>query len=486
MTSSLKILILEDTAEDADLVQRLLKKESLNCTFSVAKDKSMYLKALDEFQPHVILSDGSLPEFGAMEALSIIKQRSLHVPFILVTGNVSEEFAVNVIKAGADDYILKDRLARLPAAIAGAVKQKRTEAEKLEIIKQSHNQIELAEERARLAIEAANIGTYDLDILTKHLITSQRYNEIFGFNSSRPHEEYIALIHPDDIEIRNEAYELLKLTGRLFYECRIIRKDKTVRWIRATGIIRKNEEGLSTRLIGSLMDITEAKYLLKQKDDFIGIASHELKTPVTTLKAYTHILEEVLRKRGSTLEVSLVRNVDKQVGRLSVLIANLLDVTKMASGHLEFNQVDFKFDLLVSEVIKDLQVTIEKKIIVESSAGDYDVHADKNKIEQTILNLVNNAVKFSPSADVIMVRTFVKNNKVNFEVEDFGIGVKKENMEKIFGQFYRADDDFAYTFPGLGLGLYISSEIIKGEGGQIWVRSEEGKRSIFGFSLPAV
>ncbi|MEP6594476.1 MAG: ATP-binding protein [Ginsengibacter sp.] len=484
MANSLKILILEDDALHAELVQRLLRKEKMDCTFSLAMDKPSYVKALDEFHPHIILSDNSLPQFSAAEALEIMKQRSLHTPFILVTGNVSEEFAANIIKAGADDYILKDRLARLPSAIAAVLKQRRTEQEKQEIIEQSHHKIELAEERVRVAVEAANIGTFDIDLITEDLITSQRYDEIFGFNEARPLADYVALIHPEDIEIRDKAHELSKSTGKLFYEGRVIKKDKTLRWIRVAGIVQKNEKGIPLRLIGSLMDITEVKYLLKQKDDFIGMASHELKTPVTTLKAYTHILEEMLKKRGDITELTIIKNVDKQVTRLSSLVTNLLDVTKMISGRLESNQSNFKIDLLVLEVIKDLQLTIDKKISLQLSAGAYDVYADKDKIEQTISNLVNNAVKFSPAADSIIVRTFVKNNEVHLEVEDFGIGIKEENIKKIFGQFSRVEDDFEFTFPGLGLGLYISSEIIKNEGGKIWVESKEGKGSVFGFLLP--
>ena len=130
MSRTLKILLLEDNATDAEIVQRLLKKQDWNFEFGLAMDKKGFLEALDGFEPDVVLADNALPQFNATEALAIMNQRGAGIPFILVTGTVSEEFAANIIKSGADDYILKDRLARLPAAIDAALKQRRTEKER--------------------------------------------------------------------------------------------------------------------------------------------------------------------------------------------------------------------------------------------------------------------------------------------------------------------------------------------------------------------
>ena len=125
MERPLKILLLEDSSIDAEIIKRLLLKEKLRCELRLVMDKKEFIKALAEFSPEVILSDNSMPQFSAAEALKITRQKFLHVPFILVTGTVSEEYAANIIKEGADDYILKDRLTRLPAAIAAARAQRR-------------------------------------------------------------------------------------------------------------------------------------------------------------------------------------------------------------------------------------------------------------------------------------------------------------------------------------------------------------------------
>ena len=344
------------------------------------------------------------------------------------------------------------------------------------------HKIELAEERARLAIEAAGMGTFDQDLTTKELITSPRFDEIFGFSKTKPPQDYAALVHPDDKMIREESYHKLQKTGKLYYECRIIKEDKSISWIRVNAITHKDAGGNPLRLIGMVTDITDIKYLLKQKDDFIGVASHELKTPVTTIKAYTQILEEMLKAKDAP-EVSIIQKLEKQVNKLHTLINDMLDATKMVSGRLAFSYSDFNFDNFIEEVISDLELTMNKKIEANLSATGCFVHADKERIEQVITNLVNNANKFSPSAEKIIVRTFLKDNQVHCEVQDFGIGISQEHQGMIFQQFYRINNN-KNTFPGIGLGLYISSEIIKMEGGTMRVKSVEGEGSTFSFLLP--
>ena len=486
LTDDLKILVLEDSATDAELIKRLFIKERMNYTFKIAACKKDYLIALKDFKPDVILSDHSLPEFNSKEALKTSRQLFPDIPFILVTGAVSEEFAAEIIKSGADDFILKDRMARLPAALQAAVKQRVVAREQQEALEEAHKKIEQAKEREKLAIESSNIGIYDLDIRTKNMITSSRFNRICGLKKVGSENDYLDLIHPDDRKIVDRSHIESARTGRISYEVRIVKKNNGIAWIRNKGIIKKNKERIAERIIGSIMDVTEFKYLITQKDSFIGVASHELKTPITTIKAYAHILGDRLKKKGHLSEESLIQNIEKQIHRLSSLINNLLDSSKMVTGELEFRYSVFKMDDLVKGVTADLQITNDKKIVRELNAGDCKVRADWGKIEQVITNLVNNALKFSPEADHIVIRTFVTNTQVNLEVQDFGIGIQKENLEKIFQQFYREDIDLGYTFPGLGLGLFISSEIIKRERGKIKVISKEGKGSTFSFSLPCI
>jgi PAS domain S-box-containing protein len=267
-------------------------------------------------------------------------------------------------------------------------------------------------------------------------------------------------------------------------EFRINHSDGTTHWCIVNGKPQYRADGSFSGYIGAWVDITEQKNLQQQKDDFIGIASHELKTPVTSIKAYTQVLERMLAKKGESKEAEMIKRMDGQLNRLTSLIGDLLDVTKINSGRLQFNDREFDFNSLVKEMIEDLQRTTEKHRLIENLAPTGLVFGDKERIGQVIANLITNAIKYSPKADKIIIHTTVKNNEVNLCVQDFGIGISKDKLTRVFEQFYRVSGDMQHTFPGLGLGLYISSEIIKRGGGKIWVTSVEGEGSTFCFALP--
>ena len=292
-------------------------------------------------------------------------------------------------------------------------------------------------------------------------------------------------IIPQDREKAGESFHE-SLTNKTLYEIefRIDHQDGTKHWCIATGKPQYRGDGTFSGYIGSCVDITEQKNLQQQKDDFIGIASHELKTPVTSIKAYTQVLERMLLKKGETREAGMISRMDAQLNRLTSLIGDLLDVTKINSGKLQFNDRDFDFHECVKELVEDLQRTTETHSLIEHFSPTGTVFGDKERIGQVITNLITNAIKYSPHADRIIVHTGIKNNEVNLCVQDFGIGIEEDKLNKVFEQFYRVSGDMQHTFPGLGLGLYISSEIIKREGGRIWVASKPGEGSTFCFALP--
>jgi PAS domain S-box-containing protein len=281
---------------------------------------------------------------------------------------------------------------------------------------------------------------------------------------------------------------LSDLTDRNTYEVefRINHTDGTTHWCVGTGKPQHRSDGIFSGYIGACTDITEQKQLQQQKDDFLGIASHELKTPVTSIKAYTQVLEKMLLKKGEIKEAGMISRMDSQLNRLTSLIGDLLDVTKINSGRLQFNDSEFDFNDHVKELVEDLQRTTEKYTLIENYDTTGIVFGDKERIGQVITNLITNAIKYSPHADRIIIRTEKKCNEIILCVQDFGIGIKKDNLNKVFEQFYRVSGDMQHTFPGLGLGLYISSEIIKREGGKIWVTSVEGEGSTFCFTLPVI
>jgi len=277
-------------------------------------------------------------------------------------------------------------------------------------------------------------------------------------------------------------------TNRRYHEShfRVVHTNGQERWVVCTGNPQFDEENNFKGFIGACVDITEQKQLQRQKDDFLGIASHELKTPVTSIKAYAQVLEMMFRREGDTKKADMLGKLDKQVNRLSSLITDLLDVTKIHTGKMQFNETSIDFNRLSEDIIEDVQHTSSKHIIKKQLEFKGMIFGDMERISQVITNLLTNAIKYSPDANEIIIHTMQKGSSVQLCVQDFGIGISQDKKDRVFEQFYRVSGSKEHTFPGLGLGLYISSEIVKRLNGKIWVNSVEGKGSTFCFSLPVV
>lgn len=231
-------------------------------------------------------------------------------------------------------------------------------------------------------------------------------------------------------------------------------------------------------------EIAERKRLEKQKDEFIGMASHELKTPVTSIKAYTQVLQHKFKKVENIKAFELLSKMDAQLDKLSNLISDLLDVTKAQAGKLQFHKSYFDINELVEEIAEEVQRTTSKHKIVVETDTTKSLLGDRERIGQVMTNFLTNAIKYSPRANKIIIKTKLSDHKITMSVQDFGVGIPKKSLKKVFDRFFRVNGLKQETYPGLGLGLYISSEIVKRHSGKIWVESELGKGSTFSFDLP--
>ncbi len=256
------------------------------------------------------------------------------------------------------------------------------------------------------------------------------------------------------------------------------------KWVQAYIYPVKNESGIIQEIILIHEDITVRKELERQKDDFIGIASHELKTPVTSLKVFGQVLRNRFVKEGNGGAALQLEKMDAQINRLTSLISDLLDVTKIESGKILFNDEVFDFDILIKEIVEQMQLTSEKHKILLKGSTATQIRGDKDRIGQVLINLLSNAIKYSPQSDKVVVKIKSSNNNVVVCVQDFGIGIPKAKQERIFERFFRQTGAKEDTFPGLGLGLFISKEIVTRQKGQIWVKSVKNKGALFCFSLP--
>lgn len=249
-----------------------------------------------------------------------------------------------------------------------------------------------------------------------------------------------------------------------------------------------------TESIRQMEELKKAIEADKLKSDFIKMASHELKTPVTSIKGYVQLLLAVLkeneeheRKLSPLLLRSSLASIEKQLNRLTRLLTELLDLSRIESGQLELNREEFSINELAIDVVQDVIYTNPKQQIHLYHDLTCKVYGDKDRIGQVIINLLTNAIKYSPAADKIDI-TIERHgaDHVAVKVRDYGIGIDKRFHEKIFERFFRAEGHEEQTYPGFGIGLFIAKEIIQRHGGSISVTSEKKKGSVFIFTLPVV
>ena len=228
----------------------------------------------------------------------------------------------------------------------------------------------------------------------------------------------------------------------------------------------------------------EAQKAIRVRDDFISIASHELRTPVTSLKLYIAVLQKQLAGLGEENVAHSLSKMDAQLNKLTLLIKDLLNVSRIELGRLDYQENLFDLNTVVKETVEQIQPTMRKHHIRVEGQVNRRVWGDKDRIGQVITNLLTNAIKYSPQADSIVVRLASTDEAAVVSVQDFGIGIEQEHLQAIFERFYRVTDPDEKTYPGLGIGLYISHEIIKRHGGTLLVKSEKGCGSVFSFTLP--
>lgn len=343
--------------------------------------------------------------------------------------------------------------------------------------------IEDVEERNRLAIEASEIGTFELTYVDELIIGSKRFDEIFGVKSPVSTDHILAILHPLDRELFQDAHLTAQKSGKIFYETRIVLANNAVKWIRIHGNIHYDSVGNVKKLLGTAMDITIAKQLQQQKDDFISIASHELKTPITSLKASIQLLNR-MKTNPTNLLPKLIEQANNSINNISELVEELLNVTRINEGKIMLNMTKFNVRNMVEESCSQIFQSANHDIII-SGNKDLEVIADENRIQQVVINYVNNAVKYAPHSRRIFVSVEQDNLSVKVSVRDTGKGIPADKLPYLFDRYYRVNSS-GFHASGLGLGLYISADIVERHGGKIGVESLENVGSTFWFTLPTL
>ncbi len=244
------------------------------------------------------------------------------------------------------------------------------------------------------------------------------------------------------------------------------------------------EENKTQLILLAIEDITQQKEQEKQKDEFISLVSHELKNPLTSVKAFTQVLQKKLKNHEDKSITKILTSIESQTTKLADLISDLLSEAKTRAKGFSYHDKEFDVNNLVEEIIENNMRRADGYTIIQKNKVRKVIVADRTRIGQVLDNLIANAIKYSPHSKKIVVSISVTKETIEFGVQDFGVGISKENLMKVFEPFFRETEMQRETFPSIGLGLYISAEIVKHYGGKIWVNSVAGKGSTFFFTLP--
>ncbi|RFZ94282.1 hypothetical protein D0C36_01625 [Mucilaginibacter conchicola] len=343
--------------------------------------------------------------------------------------------------------------------------------------------------KLQFAIEAAELGTWDLDPATNKFVGNKRTAEWFGLPHTPdiPLNNAIEAIAPEDRErVGNSIMDAMKPGADGNYDISytiVSQQTGQRRIVRAKGKVIFDAEGTATRFSGTLQDVTDDVEMEKRKDEFISVASHELKTPITSLNASLQILQKLVKDEPVSDKFKMfTAKAGNNLNKLVHLLDDLLNVTKIQQGQLALSKNRFNLTELVKDSCDHISQGNDHEITV-TGEDELFVYADYRRIDQVLVNFIGNAIKYSPQSrkiDVVLERS---GDDAKVIVKDYGIGINPEKLPHLFDRYYRVDA-LGHQFSGLGLGLYISSDIIKRHDGNIGVDSQWGEGSQFWFTLP--
>lgn len=339
------------------------------------------------------------------------------------------------------------------------------------------------EEKFRSLVQSLPQLVWVTDAAGNSEFSSYRWKEYTGIEPAGE-ETWKAIVHPDDYDGINAAWVQSLITGNTYKsDVRLKSKTGEYRWHTVKGEPILDKENIIIKWVGAFTDIQDRKLIEEKQDEFISIASHELKTPLTTVKAYLQILELSLDKNSTDSNHLYAKKASESVGRLNKLIGELLDVSKIRLGKLNYTITTFNFGEMINSTVENMQLTSLTHTIIKSSNVYDEVTGDKDRLQQVVINLLTNAIKYSPGKHTVFITVEQINEDIKVSVKDNGIGMSDESLKIIFDKYHRLEEH-AMHFQGLGIGLFISHEIIDRHHGKLWAESEIGNGSTFYFTIP--
>jgi len=466
--SIVKILLVDDRPENLFALEVIFSSENYLCV--KANSGSEALKILRHEQGFaIILMDVQMPKLDGFKTVELIRkiEKLKHIPIIFLTASMDTSVLIfKGYNAGAVDYMIKPLSPEILKAKVAVFVALYNKTHELLVQKEQMKTINSEKEKRAAELIIAN-------------------KELAFQNEEKEKRAAELIIANKELAFQNEEKEKRAEELIIAYRELVFQNEEKEKRAAELIIVNKelafqNEE--KEKRAEELKLLEEVQLLNKKKDEFIALASHELKTPVTTISAYLQFLQRNLVNDEKNKQ--LAAKALQQVQRLESLIADLLDVSKIVSGKLPLSFSTFDILDLLKEVIEMVQHGgITHKIKTNCDFNQLPVNADKQRIEQVLINLISNAIKYSPNADRVIISVSQTENDAIMSLQDFGIGIKKDQHARIFSRFYRVED-MAPHMSGLGLGLYICHEIISRHNGELSVESKFGKGSTFQFKIP--
>jgi PAS domain S-box-containing protein len=345
-----------------------------------------------------------------------------------------------------------------------------------------------SEERFRLASEASHTVIYEIDVDSGQVVSLNHLERFLGYKPDEiilNRKWWYKIIHPQDISsVRKKIAAAMSSSDNYTLQYRVRHKNGHYIYIKDNARLIRNNEGKATRIIGSMMDITERKRIETIKDDFIGMVSHEFQTPLTVISGCLNtVLTEKKRLPPEDVE-QLLNDASIETDMLSHLLGNLLDMSKYNAGKLILNIENISIKTIINRLVKKFGQRYDKhRFTVKMAVEDYKVRADSLRIERILYNLLENAVKYSPDGGTIKVATQLQDDFLVVSVADKGIGISKNSQKKLFSAFSHLTSKDMIT-RGMGMDLLLCKNLVEIQGGHIWLKSRLNYGSTFYFSLP--
>lgn len=494
MDQPLRTLIVEDSEDDTELLVLELEQQGYAPIYERVDTAKAMQAALDQADWDVIICDYSMPQFNAPAALALLQARDLDIPFIIVSGTIGEDIAVAAMKAGAHDYLIKGKLARLAPAIARELR----EAQERQARRQAQKALRENEERFRSLIENA------LDLIailesdgTIHY-TSPSIKNLLGYDMEAIATANIfQYLHPEDIPGVQQIFRNVIAQGNtVTAEFRCQHRNGTWRLLEASGKRFVEPNGM-TRIIVNARDSTERrqaeemrkaleteKELSEIRARFYAMMSHEFRSPLTAIQMTAQLLRDYFQTFDVVKQQECFQRIISATKRLVRLVDDVLVIGRAESGKFQFTPAPLDLVGFCQELITEFQLTSGKQhqIIFSCDSDCLDVEMDEELLRHVLSNLLSNAIKYSPIHSEIWFYLRQEPKAVLLQVRDHGIGISPEDLPHLFESFHRGNN--VDRIPGTGLGLAIAKKFAELQGGTIAVTSELGVGTTFTVTLP--